>query len=138
MSDSSDIDAAVSAALLGDAALMALAKDGVFFSQATPNATRFVVIDLVTALDQTAFSARAYEDVTYRVKYVEQGLNGLNAKAAAARIDAVLDGATFAIAGYSLMSVERTERVRYTDIDPVDPSIRWQHRGGLYNLKASL
>lgn len=138
MSDSSEIDAALSAKLLADATLMSYATDGVYFDEAAALKTKFVIVSLVIEFDEQEFGARSFEDGTYLVKYVEFGMNGLNAKAAAARIDALLDGKTLTINGYTLMNMQRIERVRYTEVDQIDPSLRWQHRGGRYQLRASL
>jgi hypothetical protein len=135
--DSSEVDAALAAKLLADGALMAIATDGVFFDEASQGKTKFVIISLVTENDEPMFNARAYEDATYLVKYVEQGTSGLNAKAAAARIDAVLDNQPLTVTGYKLMMMQRVERVRITEVDEIDNSIRWQHRGGRYQVVVS-
>lgn len=134
--DSSDIDAALVAKLLADAPLMALAVDGVAFDIAPQGATKFVIVSLLASTDTPMFRGRAYETGTYLVKFVEKGTSGLNAKSAAARIDAVLDGASLTIPGYTLMNIQRIERVRITEVDDVDNAIRWQHRGGLYEITA--
>lgn len=136
-SDSSEIDAALAAKLVGDQTLMALATNGVYFDEAAQGATKFVVISLVDAHDEGMFGGRAYEAATYLVKYVEQGESGLNAKAAAARIDQLLELGTLTVTGYSLMSLRRDARVRYTEVDGNDASIRWQHRGGRYRILVS-
>jgi hypothetical protein len=138
MSDSANIDVALVAALASDAALMAVATGGVFFDFAAPGAQRFIVVSVVIAFDELVFNARSYEDVVYRVKYVEMGTGSAGSSAAAARIDALLDGKTLAITGYTFMNMERTEYVRYIEPDPVDASLRWQHAGGLYRVWASL
>ena len=137
MPDSSEVDAALSAKLLADATLMALATDGVYFDEAAPGKTKFVIISLVEEHDEPMFRARAFEDATYLVKYVELGSSGLNAKAAAKRIDELLDGGTLSPSGYSLMTMQRVERVRFLEVDSVDESIRWQHRGGRYEVVVS-
>jgi hypothetical protein len=137
MADSGDIDSALTAKLLADATLMALATDGIYFDEASSGLTRFVIISLVTEFDEPMFLGRAYEDATYMVKYVERGLSSVNAKAAAARIDALLDGGTLTITGYGLMLMRRESRIRYLEVDDVDASIRWQHRGGNYRVMAA-
>lgn len=137
MPDSSEIDDALAAKLIGDSVLMALMTDGVYFDEASQNKTRFVVVSLVTAFDEGMFGKRAFEDATYLVKAVALGTSGADVKAAAARIDALLELGTMTVAGYGLMSMRRVERVRYTEVDSVDASIRWQHRGGRYRVMVS-
>jgi len=138
MSDSSDIDAAISARLLGDATLMALMPDGVFFDEAAQNAQKFVLISLLDEHDEPIFGARGYEDALYLVKAVALSSSGANVKAAAARIDALLEDQPLTVAGYTWMTVHRETRVRMAEVDDVDPSIRWQHRGGHYRVQFSL
>jgi len=137
MADSSDVDAALTAKVLADATLMALATDGVYFDEAAQNATKFVIISLVDEHDVPMFRARAFEDATYLVKFVEKGASGLNAKTAAARIDTLLDGQPLTVTGYSHCLTQREARVRYTEVDALDASIRWQHRGGRYQIVVS-
>lgn len=150
MPDSSAIDAALVGKLQGDAALMTLMPDGAFMDVAGPSivnggdAKRFVIVSLVTAFDEPQFGGRSFEDVTYLVKAV--GFSVVNAtplpanamKDAAARIDALLDGGTLTAAGYALMTMRRVERIRLTEIDEVDSSHRWYHRGGHYQVVMSL
>ena len=136
MPDSAAIDAALSAKLLGDATLMALVPDGVYMDIAGGHATRFVIVSLMSALDTAMFQGRAFESAVYLVKAVEKGTSGLNAKAAAARIDALLEQGTLTITGYVLMSMARTERIRYTEVDQ-ESDARWQHHGGLYSVQVS-
>ena len=136
MPDSSAIDAALSAKLLGDATLMALIPDGVYMDIAGKNAERFAIVSLMSALDTGMFNARAYESPIYLVKAVEKDGSGVNAKAAAARIDVLLEQGTLTITGYALMTMHRIERIRYTEVDD-DQDARWQHRGGLYRVEVS-
>lgn len=137
MADSEAIDEALSAKLQNDATLMAIATGGIWFDEAKQNADRFLIISLLTEFDEPMFNARAFEDATYLVKYVEKGTSGLNTKAAAARIDALLEQGTMTVVGYGLMAMRRVERVRYVEVDDVDRSIRWQHRGGRYQVMVS-
>jgi hypothetical protein len=58
-------------------------------------------------------------------------------KAAAARIDALLEQGTLTVSGYSLMALFRESRIRLTEVDAADPSIRWLRRGGNYRLVVS-
>lgn len=137
MPDSSDVDAALLAKLKGDAALMALATDGVVFDEADKGQTKFVLVSLIDEHDEPMFQGRAFEDALYLVKYVEQGTSGVNAKAAAARIDALLDGQSLTVAGYTLMTMRRESRIRVTEVDEIDNDLRWQHRGGRYQVVVS-
>lgn len=137
MSDSSAIDAALTAKLLGDPTLMAIATDGVWFDEAAANATKFVIVSLVDEHDEPMFGGRAFEDALYLVKAVALASSGADVKSAAARIDALLEYGTLAIPGYSLMTLRRERRIRMTEVDGVDRSIRWQHRGGHYRIQVS-
>lgn len=137
MPDSSDVDNALILKLLGDSVLMALTPDGVFFDEAAQGKTRFVIVSLVNEDDAQMFQNRAYEDALYLVKAVALSTSGANIKAAAARIDALLEGGTLTVAGYTLMTMHRESRVRYTEVDDIDRSIRWEHRGGRYQVMVS-
>lgn len=142
MADSSNIDAAIIATLVNDTTLRGYLPDGVYFDEAPPNATKFVIVSLVDAVDEAVWKDaapfRAIEDALYLVKAVMLGKGGGDIGAAAARIDALLDDASLSITGYTLMAIARESRVRYTEVDDVDPTIRWQHRGGHYRIQVSL
>jgi len=150
--DSSDIEAAVIATLLADAGpggLRTLLPDGVFMDEAGASmvdgaaATRFVIVSLIDEHDETAFGGTAFEDALYLVEArALSKINGaqlppLTIKAAAARIQALLHEQPLAIPGYRLMLMARESRVRRTEIDDADPSIRWFRRGGRYRIIAS-
>lgn len=139
MSDSTAIDNALIALLASDVTLLTLCPNGVYWEEAPAvvRATRFVIVSLVDAHDTPQFGARSFEDALYLVKAVALSSSGADVRAAAARIDALLEGGTLAIAGYSVMVLEREERVRYTEVDDADQSIRWQHRGGRYRVMVS-
>lgn len=137
MSDSSEIDQALVMKLGADPSLLALMPNGVYWDQAPPNLTRFVIVSLIDATDVPQFGGRAFEDVLYLVKAVSRSDLNADMKAAAARIDALLDYGTLTVPGYSLMSLRRTERIRVTEVDDVDQAIRWFHRGGQYRVMVS-
>jgi hypothetical protein len=144
MPDSQDIDAAIVAKLAGDATLAALMQSGafVFMDQAppvdnTPGSGRFVIVSLITGEDVQQFGGRSFEDALYSVEARMLSTAGGNIKAAAARIDALLDHGTLTVAGYSLMTLYREERTRITEVDAVDASIRWYRRGGQYRVVMS-
>ena len=144
--DSSDIDQAIVDLLLADAQLRALLPDGVFFDEAGKSmavagqdSKRFVLVSLIDAHDGVIFEGRSDEDKLYLIE--ARGLSSLVTaaamKAAAARIDAVLQLGSLVIPGYTLQVMRRTEPTRSTDVDAVDTSIRWYHRGGRYQVKAA-
>lgn len=137
MPDSSDVDNALVAKLGADTALLALMTNGVYWDDAPQGSTKFVVVSLVDEHDEPMFSGRAFEDATYLVKAVGLGAAGAEVKAAAARIDALLENGTLTVTGYALMTMRREARVRYTEVDDIDSSIRWQHRGGRYQVAVS-
>src|SRR5262245_10060024 len=139
MADSSDIDNALIAKLGSDAALLALMPNGVYWGVAPPQSTRFVIVSLVDESDSRDFGTRSYEDAVYLVKAVSLSTANGDMKGAAARIDALLDGGMLTVAGYTLMAMYRELRVRPpVEIDDVDPTIRWYHRGGHYRVMMAL
>jgi hypothetical protein len=131
------VDAAVIAALAGDAALLTLAPDGVFRDVAPANATRFVVVQQQTHEDVEGFRAPVYEVFQYRITARILETTGGDADAAADRIHALLQDAPLTVAGYTWMSTLRVERVRLTEIDAIDSDLRWQHAGGDYEIFVS-
>lgn len=152
MPDSSDIDAALVAKLLADTGaggLMTLMPDGVFIDEAGKSiatgldSKRFVIVSLVHEHDLPIFEGRGTEDALYLV--VARALSVINGvplaptvmKAAAARIDALLELGTMTVPGYSVQVMRRVERVRMIEVDAVDSSIRWYHRGGRYQVTAA-
>jgi hypothetical protein len=139
MADSSDIEAALVLKLAADATLVALLQTApaVFIDIAYPNSTKFVIVSLVEEHDVQKFGGRAFEDALYLVEARMLSTAGGNIKAAAARIDALLDGGSLTVAGYSLMVMQREERVRDTEQDDLDPAILWHRRGGRYRISMS-
>ena len=137
--DSSDIDAALVGKLLADTTLAGLMPGGVFMDEAAPGLTQFVIVSLVSEFDEPVFGQRAFEDALYLVKAVELSTVAVkHIKAAAARIDAVLENGVLTVAGYTPMVMHRESRIRLTEVDQIDPSIRWAHRGGRYRVQQSL
>lgn len=131
--DSGAIDAAVLQRLGSDLALLALMPNGVHFGLAPQDCEAFVLVALVTAEDTVGFGGRAFETVHYLVKAVERTRGGqLHARAAAQRIDALLEHQRLTIDGYGCLGVHRVRRIRYPEADERDVSIRWEHRGGEY------
>jgi len=139
MPDSSDIDNALIARLGADATLLALAPNGAYWEEAPPGSTRFVIVSLVDENDVQQFGARSYEDALYAVEVrMLSTVAGNNPKAAAARIDVLLEDVPLVVAGYTPMRLHRESRIRMTEVDEVDPSIRWYRRGGNYRVQMSL
>jgi hypothetical protein len=138
MPDSSAVDAALNAVLLGDATLMAILTDGVYFDEAAQGSTKFAIVSLLAHSDEAIFGGRKIEDALYLVKAVVLNSSGADVKTAAARIDALLEDQPLTVTGYTWMTTHREERVRTMEVDDIDPSIRWQHRGGHYRVTMSL
>lgn len=146
MPESSAIDSAVIGVLAGDAALVGLMPGGVWYQVAPPGSQQFVIVSLVESVDPPMFGARAWESALYLVKAVEFSsptVKHANARAAAERIDALLDPqppappVDLTIPGYGLMICHREgRRVRDTEQDAQDATIHWAHRGAHYRVWA--
>lgn len=138
MADSSDIDAAVIGVLQNDATLKTLLPDGVFMDVGPPGAKRFVLLGIEDSTDVPTYDRpRVVEEVLYFVKAVALSTAGANMKAAAARIDVLLKDTRLTTApGYEEIYVHRARleqpRLRDVEVDAVDASIQWLHRGGRY------
>jgi hypothetical protein len=135
VSDSSDIDNAIVMKLASDATLLALVPNGVYVDEAPPGATRFVIVSLVEEADEAVFGGRAIEDALYQVEARMLSTSGANIKAAAARIDALLEDQPLTVAGYTWMDCHRESRIRLTEVDEQDTTIRWVRRGGHYRVQ---
>lgn len=137
MPDSSAIGNALIAKLGADATLLALCPHGVFYAEAPPGATRFVIVTLVDGEDVQQFGGRSFEDGLYEIDARMLSTVGGNIAAAAARIDVLLEQGTLTAAGYTLMAMHRERPLRQTETDDADPSIRWYRRGGQYRVVMS-
>jgi len=138
-SDSSDLDAALIELLQADSTLTGLLADGIYFDVAPPNAQQFAIVSVLDEVDEDDFQDRVFENVLYLVKAVELStVPTRNIKPAAARIDALLNNARFVTTGFGEVTVGREQRLRTTEVDDVDKSIRWSHRGGRYRALATL
>ena len=141
--DASAIDEALVDLLASDATLRGLLPDGVFFDVAPPQARKFCVVSIVTQVGVPVFGGCAIEDTTYLVKAVcaVDGGGSSAIRQAAARIDDLLDDGTLAVpAAYGFMACFRDDtdgRVRALEIDDLDKSIRWYHRGARYRVQVS-
>ena len=142
--DSAAIDNAIIAKLGADATLLSYCPNGIYMDEAPQGMTRFVIVSLVEESDEPVFGSRAFEDALYlieaRLVSSTANANG-NCKLAAARIDVLLDDQQLLIgsppmpvAGYTWMAMHRESRIRLTEVDEIDPSIRWFRRGGHYRV----
>lgn len=123
--------------LLTDTQLSALMTDGVWWEIAPHGKTKVVIVKLMAHTVTAMYGGRAYEEPVYLVKAVALGTTGTDVKAAAARIDALLDGGTLVISGYTVMAIQLQEYVHYVEADPTNADARWQHYGGLYGITVS-
>ncbi|HMJ85538.1 MAG TPA: hypothetical protein VK504_20290, partial [Vicinamibacterales bacterium] len=98
---------------------------------------RFVIVSLIDESDEQMFGERAFEDALFLVEARVRSNTNANIKAAAARIDVLLGDQPLTVAGYSTMTVHRESRIRMTEIDDADRSIRWYRRGGNYRVVMS-
>ena len=140
--NSSLVDEAIIGALLGDSQLRTYLPDGVWTDLAGEGKQRFCIFSLVEHSDVPVFGGRGYEDALYLIKAVI--LNGKgDISAASQRIDEILSGAdgrgvVIEVPGFGQLEVSRESRIRYTETDSEEPSMRWLHRGGRYRVHASL
>jgi len=101
-------------------------------------------VSQVLAADVDVFRQRAFEDALYLIEARALSTSGGDVRAAAARIDVLLDPqppaapASLTVAGYGLMGIKRIEFVRLRDFDDIDPSILWIRRGGRYRVQMAL
>jgi hypothetical protein len=142
MSSSVEIDRALAARLQGDATLAGLLPGGVWWDEAGQGKTAFCLLVLESAHDAgqmhpPGVPGRGAEDLQYLVKAVTLGSSPSAAISAAARIDVLLEDKPLTITGYGCLTIARVERVRGTEVDDVDPTIRWQHHGGRYRVLAT-
>jgi hypothetical protein len=134
--DLSEIDTVIFTTLNADPALRALVPDGVFWDVAT-GSLAFV---LLSRSDSEQMGALNHEEgwvrVTYTAKAVIASSSVLAVNDAAFRIHELLQyGLEDLSAGnYTIMHVERTLPIRYTEVDPQNTAARWQHHGGQYEV----
>ena len=137
--NSGAIDQAIIGTLQADATLAALIPDGVYFNLAAPGKKRFGLVGIFEAVDVGIFGQRGWEDTLYFVKAV--GLSTVttlaNMKAAAHRIDELLERAPLTVTDYAFMACVREERLADTVPDPIDASLFWFHFGGHYRVTAA-
>lgn len=134
----SAIDAALIGKLVNDATLMALTTDGVYFGEGKPGLTAFTLVSLAGGETESVFGSRAIDSRLYLVKAVIKGTASANARAAADRIDALLQDGTLSVSGYNFMDCNLEEPIGVTEVDDLDQAIRWQHFGGFYRVQVSV
>src|SRR5262245_30001688 len=111
--------------------------DGVFWDISPAGKTRIVIVKLMGHELTDMFASAAFEQPLYLVKAVELSTSAANVINAAKRIDALLNNGTLAPAGYSLMTLQYQEYIRYAEADTTNPDARWQHCGGMYLVSVS-
>lgn len=139
--DSGEIDNALVARLSGDATLMGVLTDGVYFDEAAQGKTKFCLVSLVEGVTAPQMGVpqarRAAERHEFIVKAVMLNGSSATVRQAAARIDTLLEDMPLTITGFACLEVYRVRRIRDTEVDSADASIRWQHRGGYYRITAA-
>jgi hypothetical protein len=139
--DSSAIDNALLAYLGSDPELLALCPNGVYWDEAPADGltTRYVIVHLIEAVDVDEFNGRAYEDVLYEVSARIMTTVGVDtARAAAERIEALLQDQPLTAAGFVWMATAREGRRREIVPDERNAAIRWFLRGGFYRVQMAI
>jgi hypothetical protein len=126
----STVTIAVLQLLQQDAALRLILTDGVWFAEAPPGATRFGIVQLVSAADVPIFGGPGYKDTVYLVEARALMTTGTDVESAFARIKVLLTDATLTIANYGAMLTQFEEEIETVEVDDIDPSIRWNRCGG--------
>jgi hypothetical protein len=111
----------------------------VFLDDVPAGARQFVMVTVLEAMDVDTFGGRAAEIVRYRVTAVSHTAvaTAPAARAAGFRIDGLLQGALLTVDGYPAgVTLARLGRIRLLEVDDEDRSLRWYHRGGVYELFA--
>jgi len=134
---SRNVDAAIVGKLLADPALTTLMPDGVFWGEAKQGSTRFVIVSLAHDSIIPIFDGHGIADSLYVVKAVALATTGADTKAAEDRIAQLLEDQELTAAGYTWMATFGEQRIRDTEVDQIDPTIRWQHGGAYYRVQMS-
>jgi hypothetical protein len=113
-----------------DSALRVLMPDGVWFAEAPPGSTRFVIVSLISSFEIPLFGGPAYKDSVYLVEARALMTSGADVEAAFARITTLLTDTELVIADYGAMLVQFEEELEAVEVDDIDPSIRWNRCGG--------
>ena len=140
-----DIDAALKAKLGADTMLLSYMTNGVYWEGEVPQGlTRFVSVSLVSPREVWQFQGVSHVEAIYRVMAIvfSTVTDGKTlARSAAGRINELLHQGSLTVTGYSLMTMDRapdeTPWIHETEVDDVDPMIRWYSRGGHYRVVMS-
>jgi len=136
--DSSLVEDGLMDYLRNDATLKKLCPDGVWLDAGDEKARRFIVVSIVNHSDGVVFEGRAFENYLFLVKAVMLSSSGGSIARAAARIDGLLNDAVLPIDGYGELALGRERRVRFSERDAENSSLRWLHRGGNYEAHAGI
>jgi hypothetical protein len=118
--------------LQADMALRLLLPDGVFFAEARPGSTRFVIVSLVSSVEAPMFGGPAYKDTVYLVeaRALTTAASSTDVENAFARITTLLTDAELTMPEYGAMLTQFEEELETVEVDDIDPSIRWNRVGG--------
>ena len=118
--------------LQADAPLRLLLPDGVFFAEARPGSTRFVIVSLVSSVEAPMFGGPAYKDTVYLVeaRALTTAASSTDVENAFARITTLLTDAELTMPEYGAMLTQFEEELESVEVDDIDPSIRWNRVGG--------
>jgi hypothetical protein len=120
-------DEALIGRLQADATLLLLAPGNVHLDVAPENTPQpYIVVTLQIETPTHEQGGMAYLVARFQIKAVQQAANASDVKAVADRIDVLLNGASFTIAGHTQMDCKRVERFGYAQFDG---PLLWQHRG---------
>ena len=107
--DSSNVDDAILLLLMNDPPLHSMMPDGVFYEEANPGATRFVIVSLDAEFDEASFGKRTVEEAVYLIKAVALSTSGGDVRSAAARIDALMeDSKRITASGFTIVASDGT------------------------------
>src|SRR4249919_2458832 len=92
-----------------DAPLRVLMPDGAWFAEAPSGSTRFVILQLVSALDTPIFGGPAFKDTVYLVEARALMTSGADVESAFARITTLLTDGDLTMTGYGAMLTQFEE-----------------------------
>jgi hypothetical protein len=138
MASASAVDTAVLAVLKSDTALAALLPDGVWIGTAGRDSRRFVLVQQLDHIDDAMFGGTAYERFVYLVRAFALATDAVVVSGGADRIHALLHRQPLSVTGYTHMGTLRIgHQGDDPELDPVDTDLRFQHRGGQYEVFVS-
>lgn len=142
MNDSGLITVALLNRLAGDTTLLALMPDGVHFGRAPAGKTRTVIVSLESGFDELntfglAGQRTNRERRTYLIKAVERSTSMANTRQAADRIRDLLEDVPLTVEGFVNSAIHREMPIEFVEVDEIDKTISWQHRGGRYRVIAN-